>query len=219
MSNKEKFKQLNFLQKIEYIWEYYHIPFIAILITVATILVMFNSILSVQTQPCDTHIIMMGRAYISEEIFDPYEAGLQVNKSVAIEVLTGDLTETSDPEAIMVNEVLFMAKVQSQEADIFLLSELKHFPLIETHGLDGFADLEQIPELKSIIDKLDESMLERSINPIDGKEYLFGIRLDSAHLESIMEGLLLKEDLILSINAYAKDIDHAVDTVKYLLGE
>ncbi|OOO00440.1 MAG: hypothetical protein ATN35_07240 [Epulopiscium sp. Nele67-Bin004] len=212
MNNKEKFKQMTIKEKLGYIWYYYGWQIGGTIVAIIVTVSFLSSYFAPPPPTYTTNIIMIGRMYQDYEEFDQTVADLQTTRDVDIEVLSGDWSGYD--QGVMANELLFAIRLQEDKGDIFFMTEIKFNEIIKNSDQIIFAPLDNMEGIDGIIEMYET---EKGINPEDNNEYIYGIRVPREGLDTLA-GANFGEDLIVCLSPYAKNYDHAVETINYLLG-
>ena len=177
MEKRRKLKELSPKERVEYIWEYYHWHFFAVIFILFLAISLIRQI-TAQKEPL-LEVAMVNSGYISEEednIFGQFlnEYGYDDEK-YSIEV-NANVRFDSDIQSEFVSTYLLAALVSSGETDVFFWKD---------HELDSYIEDGLLMDLSKI---LDQECLEKYQDTIlytsgkEGKEpYPYGIKLGQNH--------------------------------------
>lgn len=210
-TNKEKFMEMNTKQKVEYIWEYYRWHIVGVIVGIFAIWQVFVIINKPPEPVYSTDIIVSGLISMddekSEQTLDKFRTEFDTN----IQFMPANWKVMD--QSTMSTETLLALKIAVKEVDMFILAEEKFdkYQLIE--GYDAMLPLDTIPELEGILEKYQDRLISFTSKD-DGKEHVFGIKVDS--LDKI-EGLALGEELVISILGQPKNLESTIQVLTYLL--
>ncbi|OOB78447.1 MAG: hypothetical protein BEN18_07170 [Epulopiscium sp. Nuni2H_MBin001] len=211
-NNREMLKEMSFKEKASYVWEYYKFH---ILVVIVAIVITLDIIMAPDIPSYGTNILALGQIFTIDERYDQYVASLKETQNANIEVFYGDWS--NEDQYVMEHNMMFILRLQSQEADLFLLNPIKYEQLQVFEDDEAvFLALDTVPQLQGLLDNYSEDLLVKGIDPATGQSHVYGLLLldDSMHS---MTGLSIREPIILCINPYAKDLDHTIATVQYIL--
>lgn len=209
-SNKEKFKAMNKKEKIGYIWEYYRFHIIGTLIG----LVLIGQIIQIATTPrpdYDTHLIVTAKMSLDTEKSEEDEKYFEETFNTDLYYLPADWSVMD--QATIVNEQLLMLKISVREADILAMSQDRYDKYKDIEGFDPFMPLEEVPELADLLEKhKDNLIVGKGVE--DQKEHIYGIKIEKS---SVLHGATVIEPLIISLIDTPKNMEKAIEIVKYLI--
>jgi len=207
-----KLRQMPFKKKMEYIWEYYKIPIIAIILITAIIGSLINTIF-INPAPQIVLAISWNAGYVFEEQIEDLKTSLQDKildeyKNERIDVMHMFFTE-DDPMISMANIQRLAAMVAAGAIDIFILSSDQ----LEDYSLTGYIQpmeniLSEIKTLNPFVYESIEEKLTYALHELeDGStvERIMGIDIKDAPLLSELNFFELERFLSLSITAVNRE--------------
>ncbi|MGL4738277.1 MAG: hypothetical protein ACRCW2_12580 [Cellulosilyticaceae bacterium] len=209
-TNREKFKEMNGKQKIEYIWTYYRWHIVGVLAAIFIV----GEIYRIATTPrpeYKIHTVISGKL-----ANDP--AKQEADIDMFYEKFGSDLyfmqTDWSAPgQATMSSEQLLNLKMQVREIDVLAISDVRHQIFMQIDRFDPFVKLDTIPELAPILEKYKDQLVTGK-SRVDGKEYVYGIKVNTLNgLPSIALG----EAMVVSLIDPPKDMEACIEVLEYLL--
>ncbi|MGL6174191.1 MAG: hypothetical protein ACRC1P_06230 [Cellulosilyticaceae bacterium] len=210
-TNREKFNELPRNKKAEYIWDYYRWHIVGVFVAIFAIWQIYTIATKPPMPVYSTDIVIAGKIATEQEVLDQTIARYNTEFDANIQCMP--VNWDSMDQSMVATEQLFALKMMVRELDIMLIGQAKYdkFKLVENG--DPVMALDTIPELKEIL-KANEDKLMKSISKEDGQTHVFGIKLDA--LPNV-EGVVLGEELILSLMNPPKNMETAVAMVQYLL--
>lgn len=210
-TNKEKFKELEGKKKIEYIWDYYRWHIVGVILGIFAI---WQVIVIINRPPAPvytTDMVVAGKISMEDEIIDQTLERYHTEFDANIQFMP--VNWESMDQSTMATEQLLALKTMVREVDLMILGEAKfgNYQLVE--GSDALMALDTIPELVETLKKYEDKLLKFTSKE-DGKEHVFGIKVDK--LDKI-EGLIMGEELVICLINPPKNVEPAIDLVKYLL--
>lgn len=209
------FGEMNKKEKIKHIWGYYRWHILATIIAVVMIFSLGKTILFPEP-PDEVDIVIAAQMYTSIE----RESVVQKFKD---EFKTGlDLTNVNWQDAqssmVMVQKIPLM--ITTDEMDIFAASSDAYENFVQIYGEDMFAPLEDIPALTSLLEQYKDNLVtcdyisDENGNKIATQEHIYGIRVDKLSNIPCIEA---NEEIIVGLTSKVKDLDKAIDMLKYIL--
>ena len=212
-----QFKDMDNKQKVKHIWEYYRYYILATIIGIAVVFSLGKTMFFPEP-PNEVDIVMAGSMYIDpateEEVRnkfkEEFKTGLDLN---AIN------WDTDMQFAMVMNQkipMLFSAK----ELDIVAIQTETYDRFAKIYGKDMFAPLEEIPELKDVLEQYKDSLYicdkkrDEEGNEIPTDEHVLGIKVNKfKNISSIIES----EEMVIGMNPQAKDFEKTINMLKYIL--
>ena len=215
---KEKLREMNFKQKMEYLWEYYKLPFFGILIGVAIIAALINTWFF-DTSPKTVFFIAWSTGYATEEtlegIVEILEDHLEIDRQSERVEISSFVSFDDNPTMIMANMSRMAAMVAVGDIDAFILDPLMVADYSEVQYLKPLDDV--LAEIR-LIDPVTYSLIEdRLIRTLHGPDEpgteirITGIDISSCPL--FMEVGIFQEDLIFSVAVTSDNFDMVVGTI------
>lgn len=210
-TNKEKFKELAGKKKMEYIWDYYRWHIVGVFVGIFAI---WQIIVIINKPPMpvySTDIVVAGKVSMEKDIFD--QTVKRYNTEFDANINCMPVNWDGMDQSTLATEQLFALKMMVRELDVMIIGQGKYdkFQYVEDH--DPVMALDLIPELKEVL-KSNEDKLMKSISKEDGKEHVFGIKVGKLNQ---IEGLIVGEEMIISLMNPPKNIESAVAMIQYLL--
>lgn len=208
ISIKEKFKTLSTKKKVEFIYDYYKLPIIAVLLGIIIISYMVYSIATKQDTYCN--ITYYGSNAVSEElstIKDTLNERLLSNdkkSSIFIEsiFISPDSNYGDDPTSTQA----FAVKLAANEIDILLINK-NYFNYFAAH--DMLLDLNSLTGFDSL--NLTENDLITAKNQ-SGNENLYGIKINNLNL--LKDASFDLDNTILAIAVSSQRNDQVLQVLK-----
>ena len=209
-SNKEKFKAMNTKEKIGYIWEYYRLHIIGSILGIFIL----GQMIHFATTPkpdYDAHLIITAQMALDTEKVEEDENYFRETFNTDLYYLPANWSVMD--QATVVNEQLLMVKISVREADVFAMSQARYDKYMAIEGFDPFMPLEEIPELADILEEYKDSLvMGKGVE--DQKEHVYGIKIEKSNA---LSGAQVIEPLIISLIDTPKNMEKAIELVKYLI--
>lgn len=212
-----QFKDMNKKQKVKHIWEYYRYHILATIIAIGVVFSLGKTMLFPEP-PNEVDIVMAGSMYIDstqeeavrENFKEEFKTGLDLN---AIN-WDGDMQFA----AIMNQKIPLL--FNTKELDIVAIQTENYDRFAKIYGKDMFAPLEEIPELKDVLEEYKDSLYicdkkkDEEGNEMPTEEHVLGIKVNKfKNIPSIIES----EEMVIGINPQAKDFEKTINMLKYIL--
>ncbi|MEG0012899.1 MAG: hypothetical protein RR915_05485 [Cellulosilyticaceae bacterium] len=210
-TNKDKFKELAGKKKIEYIWDYYRWHIVGVILG---ILAIWQVVVIINKPPMPvytTDIVVSGGISMDEEIIDQTLEKYNTEFDANIQFMP--VNWNSMDQSTMATEQLLALKMMVREVDLMILGEAKFEKYQLVENSDALMALDRIPELEEVLKQYEDKLLTFTSKE-DGKEHVFGIKVDK--LDKI-EGVVMGEELVLCLVNPPKNVEPAIDMVKYIL--
>ena len=211
-----RFEEMNKKQKVKHIWEYYRYHILATIIAVAVIGALGKSILF-PPAPDEVDIMLEGQMYLdtnSTEVVNQFKEEFQTGVDFS------NVNWDNDPEiaSIMFQKIPLL--VTTNELDVMAIADTTFEKFTQIYGEDMFMPLEEVPELKDLLEKYKDQLFtcDKTIdddgNLIDAESHVYGIKVDHfSNLPCIIDN----EEMIVGLNPKAKDFEKSVSMLKYIL--
>lgn len=209
------FEEMNKKEKIKHIWEYYRWHILATIIAVVMIFSLGKTILFPEP-PDEVDIVIAAQMYTSvdqesviQKFKDEFKTGLD---------LTNVNWEDAQSSVVMLQKIPLM--ITTDEMDIFGASSAAYENFVQIYGEDMFTPLEDIPALNSLLEKYKDNLVtcdyvsDENGNKIATEEHVYGIRVDKLSNIPCIEA---NEEIIVGLTSKVKDLDKAIDMLKYIL--
>ena len=209
------FEEMNKKEKIKHIWEYYRWHILATIIAVVMIFSLGKTILFPEP-PDEVDIVIAAQMYTSieresviQKFKDEFKTGLD---------LTNVNWEDAQSSMVMVQKIPLM--ITTDEMDIFAASSDAYENFVQIYGEDMFTPLENIPALASLLEQYKDNLVtcdyvrDENGNKIATQEHIYGIRVDKLSNIPCIEA---NEEIIVGLTSKVKDLDKAIDMLKYIL--
>ena len=209
------FKEMNKKEKIKHIWGYYRWHILATIIAVVMIFSLGKTILFPEP-PDEVDIVIAAQMYTSieresviQKFKDEFKTGLD---------LTNVNWEDAQSSMVMVQKIPLM--ITTDEMDIFAASSDAYENFVQIYGEDMFTPLENIPALASLLEQYKDNLVtcdyvrDENGNKIATQEHIYGIRVDKLSNIPCIEA---NEEIIVGLTSKVKDLDKAIDMLKYIL--
>lgn len=211
MENKITFKSLTGKKKVEHIWEYYRFHIIGSIIGIILIGSLVYTVTKPKPVPNDVDLVVSGLLTYDQEQMEVTEQVFKEQFNAGIELLPTDWSANSGSAAT--TEQVLMLRFQVRECDVIAVPQERHERFLTQPDFNMFLALDSVPELEPLIAKHKDKLIT-GISKEDGKEYVYGIKVDEMkHLE----GVALGEDYILSIISVPKNQEQATQLLTYLM--
>lgn len=209
------FREMNKKEKIKHIWGYYRWHILATIIAVVMIFSLGKTILFPEP-PDEVDIVIAAQMYTSieresviQKFKDEFKTGLD---------LTNVNWEDAQSSMVMVQKIPLM--ITTDEMDIFAASSDAYENFVQIYGEDMFTPLENIPALASLLEQYKDNLVtcdyvrDENGNKIATQEHIYGIRVDKLSNIPCIEA---NEEIIVGLTSKVKDLDKAIDMLKYIL--
>ena len=211
-----RFKEMDKKQKVKHIWEYYRYHILATIIAVAVIGSLGKSILF--PPPADeVDIMLAGQMYldtnsteVAEQFKEEFQTGLDFN----------NMSWDNDPQIASVMFQKIPLLITTNELDIMAIADTTFEKFTQIYGKDMFMPLEEVPELKDLLEKYKDQLFtcDKAIGDngelVDAASHVYGIKVKQfSHLPCIIDS----EEMIVGLNPKAKDFEKSVNMLKYIL--
>ena len=211
-----RFKEMDKKQKVKHIWEYYRYHILATIIAVAVIGALGKSILF--PPPADeVDIMLAGQMYldtnsteVAEQFKEEFQTGLDFN----------NMSWDNDPQIASVMFQKIPLLITTNELDIMAIADTTFEKFTQIYGKDMFMPLEEVPELKDLLEKYKDQLFtcDKAIGEkgelVDAQSHVYGIKVKQfSHLPCIINS----EEMIVGLNPKAKDFEKSISMLKYIL--
>ena len=209
------FQEMHTKEKIKHIWGYYRWHILSAMIGLVVVFFLGKALFFPEP-PNDVDIVIAANMHLSME-------DEEVIRQFKEEFNTGlDLSNIlwADPQSsvIMLQKIPLM--ITTGEMDIFGATSETYENFMQVYGEDMFIPLEKLPALSDLLDKYSDQLVscdyirDEEGNKVDTQTHIYGIRVSQL---SHMPCIEANEELIVGLTSNVKDLDKAIDMLKYIL--
>ncbi len=213
-TNKQKFEELDKDKKIEYIWDYYKGHIFGGIFGIAAIayIIYFVNRPAPPVYSADAVVAGIIQVVDHKEL-EASQLAMQEAVDGGIRPMPTDWESMDQTAAI--NNQLMLVKIQTKECDVMIVPEFKHKGYLTAEDYELFHKLDEIPELEEVLELYSDQLVVGT-TPLDDEEHVYGIRVNE--LQNV-DGLLIGEELVMSLLNPPKDMEAGIALMKYLLIE
>lgn len=209
------FKEMNTKEKIKHIWEYYRWHILSTIIGVAVIFSLGKTILF--PAPADeVDIVIAANMHLGindqevvQQFKEEFNTGLDLSNTI---------WKDAQSSVIMLQKIPLM--ITTNEMDIFGATSETYENFMQIYGEDMFTPLEEVPALSELLEKYQDQLVscnyvrDEEGRQIETQNHVYGIRVNQLSNIPCIEA---NEEIIIGLTSNVKDLDKAVDMLKYIL--
>ena len=214
----KSFKELNFREKCEHIWQYYRWPILATVVAVFISIYFIKAILTPK-QVYTVDVTISGKIYYDEthaDVVKQFKDRFDTNLSVA----SVNWENVGEFQMAMMQKIPLL--VRTKELDILGLPESAFNSYMGQMGEGMFVALDTLPEFKELLEErkdrlyVSEYTLNEDNEVVQGDGHVYGIRVSKfKNIPSVTES----EEIILGVTSTYKNPEDTVEMLRYLSEE
>lgn len=204
------YKDLTKKQKVEHIWEYYRWHIIGTIVGTILVVSLLTTMFGPRPPANAVDLVVSGRMALDSDTLDAFNESFYEGFEAGVTTIACDWSATDMVSAT--NEQLLALKFQVQECDILAISPIRHEGYMNIEDFEALAPLDEIPELSDILVKYADSLITK-VNT-EGEEHVYGVQVP---MLNHIEGIVLGEEVVVSLLSYTKDQEKAIQVMKYIL--
>lgn len=212
----KSFKEMNFKEKVAYLWEYYrNIALVSIIILILIVGLIVGARSSSKDRSLD--ITLAGKLDIQNiQVADLTK--LEEDLDVAFEFHPVDWRQ-EDSLALSVRQRMTL-QMKVSKLDILGLPDYKFEDYLKANASAMYMQLDELPEFQEILQEYKDQLVikgynvDENNNIIEDEEHVYGIRISK--IDNI-PGITLDEDLVLGVTTSVKDTHKAAEMMRFLL--